>query len=210
MVTSSKTVYPCQPFRPWTTLLKSALPEKPQRKPGGVLAIVNKAASSFKSGKAGDHRNEDMLQDLVTKFGVHVSFITSPNVGAALDRTQFGINHYAGTIRRPVISASSPAVEEEEQVDLDRGKCYPPVSCTRPNDSGSANSFDKRRVKAQIRSLLLPDIVSRKSMEFIADYELDVFCDRYVPRMQGSAQERITQCVRANGWKEGIDYLVGH
>ncbi|KAK7469967.1 hypothetical protein VKT23_001403 [Stygiomarasmius scandens] len=279
-------------------LLKGALPEKPQRKPGGILAIMNKAASSFKSGKAGDHRNEDMLQDLVTKFGVHASFVTSPNVGAASDRTQFGINHYAGmvpydvtdfvdkdtdlvdsafvTLLRnsedgfvakllsgpslaaekhvkdeniivqaqvssrplrsitpiPVSSASSPVVEEEEQVDLDRGKCYPvttqinftlgeifnniskarvwTMSCIRPNDSGSANSFDKRRVKAQIRSLLLPDIVSRKSMEFIADYELDVFCDRYVPRMQGSTQERITQCARANGWKEGIDYLVGH
>ncbi|KAF5358650.1 hypothetical protein D9758_007745 [Tetrapyrgos nigripes] len=278
-------------------LLKGALPEKAQRKPGGIIGLMNKSASSFKSGKAGDHRNEDLLQDFVGKFGVHASFVTSPNVGAASDRTQFGINHYAGMVpydvtdfvdkdadlldsafvtllrnsedgfvakllsgpslaaerhvkdeniivqaqvsSRPLrtitpipASGPSPAEGEEEQSELDRAKSYPistqinftlseilsniskarlwTMSCIRPNDSGSPNSFDKRRVKAQIRSLLLPDITSRKSVEFVTDYDVDEFCDRYVPRMQGSAQERITQCARANGWKEGLDYVVGH
>src|SRR5882757_6161079 len=37
------------------------------------------------------------------------------------------------------------------------------ISCIRPNDSGSPNSFDKRRVKSQIRSLLLPDLTARKT-----------------------------------------------
>ncbi|KAF9046999.1 hypothetical protein BDP27DRAFT_1517553, partial [Rhodocollybia butyracea] len=39
------------------------------------------------------------------------------------------------------------------------------ISCFRPNDSGSPNSFNKRGAKAQICSLLLPNLMSRKSME---------------------------------------------
>ena len=119
-------------------------------------------------------------------------------------------------------------------MDLDRGKSYPvstqinytlssllsspisksriwSLSCIRPNDSGSPNSFDKRRVKNQIRSLLLPDVASRKSTEYIVDFDLGQFCERYVPTMRGSEHERITQCARANGWSEGVggDYVVG-
>jgi chitin synthase len=77
---------------------------------------------------------------------------------------------------------------DPEYLELDRSKTYPvttqlshtlstllssphsavsksrlwTLACIRPNDSLSPNSFDKRRVKAQIRSLLLPDTVSRK------------------------------------------------
>src|SRR5258708_21655601 len=58
---------------------------------------------------------------------------------------------------------------------LDRTRLWT-MSCIRPNDSGSANSFDKRRVKAQIRALLLPEIVARRSTEYVADYELAAFC----------------------------------
>lgn len=54
------------------------LNEQAQRKPGGFLAIVNKRCSAFKSGKSGDHRDEDLLQELVSKFGVHASFVANP------------------------------------------------------------------------------------------------------------------------------------
>ncbi|KIK53045.1 glycosyltransferase family 2 protein [Collybiopsis luxurians FD-317 M1] len=86
------------------------------------------------------------------------------------------------------------------------------ISCIRPNDSLTPNSFDKRRVRAQIKSLLLADIASRKhsSADFILYYPVDQFCDRYVGRMQGSPSERITQCARANGWQEGEDFVVGN
>ena len=47
----------------------------------------------------------------------------------------------------------------------------------RPNDPGSSNSFDKRRVKAQIGSLLLPELTSRRSAEYVADLELGGFCE---------------------------------
>ncbi|KAF9266073.1 glycosyltransferase family 2 protein [Marasmius fiardii PR-910] len=284
--------------------------EKPLRKPGGLLGSLHRAATAYKSGKGNDHRNEDLHQELVTKCGVHASFVASPAQGGATDRGLFGINHYAGTciyeitdfverdtdlvdaafvtllrgssepfiaklfsgpgvaaerhvmdenivvqaqvMSRPMrtatpISNESAVVREsvnfgrastdlsgtaDEKPELDRGKAYPlstqvsftlsellanihrarlwTISCIRPNDSGSPNSFDKRRVKAQIRSLLLPDLASRRSVEFVVDYELHAFCERYVPTMQGSDGERITQFVRANGWKEGIDFHIGH
>ncbi|KAG7097579.1 hypothetical protein E1B28_004916 [Marasmius oreades] len=284
--------------------------EKPLRKPGGLLGSFNRASSAYKAGKGNEHRNEDLHQELVTKYGVHASFVASPSQGGAADRGLFGINHYAGTcvynvadfverdtdlvdaafvtllrgssepfiaklfsgpgvaaerhvmdenivvqaqvMSRPMrtatpIANASTVVREsvnfgrpstdlastgDEKPELDRGKTYPmstqvsftlsellaevhrtrlwTMSCIRPNDSGSPNSFDKRRVKAQIRSLLLPDLASRRSVEFVTDYELHIFCERYVPTMQGSDGERITQFVRANGWKEGVDFHIGH
>jgi chitin synthase len=52
--------------------------------------------------------------------------------------------------------------------NLDRTKHWT-ISCIRPNDSGLPNSFNKRRVKAQIHSLLLPDIVARYQTEFMVE-----------------------------------------
>ena len=65
------------------------------------------------------------------------------------------------------------------------------ISCIRPNDSGSSNSFDEHCVKTQVRFLLFPDISSHKSSEFIADYGMSDFCERYVPMMRGSELEQI-------------------
>ncbi|KAF9477858.1 chitin synthase [Pholiota conissans] len=278
-------------------LLRGAqLSERSQRKPGGLLGIVNKACSSYKSGKSGDARDDELLQEMSSKYGVHSSFVAGPMTGSAADRRQFGINHYAGTaqydatnfiekdadlldsafvsllrnsseqfvskllsgpslaaekhskdesiivqaqvssrpLRQPsavLVNDTAPAPEDEHPrldpaktypvtaqinftlselfVSLDRTKLWS-ISCIRPNDSGSPNSFDKRRVKAQIRSLLLPDVVARKSTEFVASYEINAFCDRYVPTMRGGEEERILQCARSHGWREGVDYLCGH
>lgn len=276
-------------------LLRGAqLNERSQRKPGGLLGVVNKACSSYKSGKSGDHRDEDLLQEMASKFGVHASYIASPSVGGAQDRFLFGINHYAGSatydvqgfvekdsdlldsayvtllrgstdafvskllsgpslaaerhskdeniivqaqvssrpLRQPTPILSPDGSSSDEHPRLDPSKTYPvtaqlnfttseifasldkaqlwTITCIRPNDSSSPNSFDKRRVKNQIRSLLLPDLVARKSVEYVVDYDVGTFCDRYVPTMRGSDEERITQCVRSNGWREGVDYVVGH
>ncbi|KAG5641699.1 hypothetical protein DXG03_004417 [Asterophora parasitica] len=273
-------------------LLRGAqLSERSQRKPGGLLGVLTKSSSAYKSGKGGDHRDEDMLQEVTTKFGVHASYVTNP--GSAVDRNLFGINHYSGPVSYDVagfvekdsdlldsafvtllrnstepfvsklLSGPSLAAERhnkdeniivqaqvssrplrqptpiafpngdlpEEHPRLDPSKTFPVtaqlnftlseifasldrtrlwnLACIRPNDSGSPNSFDKRRVKAQIRSLLLPDLVARRSAEYVADYEIAAFCERYVPTMRGSEEERITQCARANGWLEGADYARG-
>ncbi|PCH40709.1 glycosyltransferase family 2 protein [Wolfiporia cocos MD-104 SS10] len=277
-------------------LLRGAqLSERAHKKPGGMLGVVNKACSSYKSGKSGEKKDEELLQDLVAKFGVHASFVASPPEQSA--GLVFGINHFAGpcsydahafiekdtdlldsafvTLLRnstdPFVSKlmSGPSLaterhtqdesiivqaqvssrplrlptpvlsrdgarptESEEHAHLDPSKIYPittqlnhnlselmasidrtrlwTVSCIRPNDSGSSNSFDKRRVKLQIRSLLLPDLVSRRKTDFVVDLDQTAFCDRYVPTMRGSDAERIRQCAQANGWQEGVDYVVGH
>ncbi|THH06648.1 hypothetical protein EW145_g3945 [Phellinidium pouzarii] len=275
-------------------LLRGAqLSERAHRKPGGMLGIINRACSSYKQGKGGESRDEDVLQDMMTKFGVHTSFVASPALGGAADKRLFGINHYAGPcsydvtsfiekdsdlfdagfvtllrnsadpfvsklvsgpslateshyqdpsivvqaqvsshpLRHPtILNADSSSSDEPSQLDV--GKTYPittqlnhtlsevffaldrahlwVVSCIRPNDSGSPNSFDKRRVKAQIRSLLLPDIIARRKIEYSVDFEQTEFCDRFVPTMMGETPLRIRQCAQKNGLKEGVDYVLGH
>ena len=279
-------------------LLRGAqLSERAHRKPAGILGVMNKACSSAKSGKGGDNKDDDLLQELVARFGTHNSFVNTSSAPGATERHTFGINHFAGSVTydvkdfvdkdtdlldsafvtllrsssdpfiaklisgpslaterhskdegiivqsqvssRPLRQATpiaSPtgslpsAAEEHPRLDatktypvttqinynlseilynLDRTRCWT-VSCIRPNDSGSSNSFDKRRVKAQIRSLLLPDLVVRKKTEFVVDLSHEEFCKRYVPTMQGTELERVRQCAQVNGWKEGVDYAVGH
>ncbi|TEB20895.1 hypothetical protein FA13DRAFT_1800569 [Coprinellus micaceus] len=97
------------------------------------------------------------------------------------------------------------------------------LSHIRPNDSGSPNSFDKRRVKAQLKSLGIGEIVKRTAPspvmgangavvgglkgDWTVAVDAGAFCERYVGRMRGTEGERVRQCVRAEGWREGIDYL---
>ncbi|KAF9647836.1 P-loop containing nucleoside triphosphate hydrolase protein [Thelephora ganbajun] len=271
------------------------LNERAHRKPNGVIGVMNKAASSFKSGKGGENKDEDMLQDLISKFGTHVSFAASPSVSGPNDRNLFGINHYSGPcsydvtgfvekdaslidpafvtllrhsadpfisklmsgvgmalerhpkdetivvqaqvfsrpIRQPTpITSPNGVTPSDPHAELDPSKTYAVttqinytlsqifatmdhthhwfVSCIRPNDSGSPNSFDKRRVKAQIRSLLLPDIVARRQKEFTVDFDQTELCERYLPTMRGAEADRIRQWAQANGWTEGSDYVLGH
>jgi chitin synthase len=93
--------------------------------------------------------------------------------------------------------------------NLDRMRSWT-VSCIRPNDSGLPNSFDKRRVKAQIRSLLLPNVMVRRKTEYVADLDQGAFCERYVPTASGSTEEKIQRYSLANGWREGTDFALGH
>ncbi|KIJ68042.1 glycosyltransferase family 2 protein [Hydnomerulius pinastri MD-312] len=260
--------------------------ERSSRKPGGLLGAIDKAVTSYKSGRGDGQRNVELLQDLTSKFGVHSSFVAPTSD----ERRSFGINHYAGscsydttsfvekdadlldpsfvTLLRgsseslvaklmsgPSLSAEKHQSDEEtivqaqvssrplripmslsgtpsESPRLNPNKIYPvttqlnqalldvlsnlehtrlwTMACIRPNDNGFSNSLDKRRVKSQIRALNLPDIISRKSVEFVAEFYQAEFCERYRPTMRGSDGERIRQCVQSNGWTEGVDFAIGH
>ncbi|KAH9482104.1 Chitin synthase 6 [Psilocybe cubensis] len=143
-------------------------------------------------------------------------------------------------LRAPTSLPQEPDSEQQQQHPrLDPGKTYPvttqlnmtlsdifnaldtlngpssptplfTITCLRPNDSLSPNSFDKRRIKAQVRALLLPDLVARRSAaDLPVTYTREAFCERYVPTMRGDTGERVRQCARANGWVEERDYVLG-
>lgn len=92
---------------------------------------------------------------------------------------------------------------------LDKYKMWN-VICLRPNESGHPNSMDKRRVKAQIRSMLLPDRVARQQVDYVADMSLVDFCQRH--QLSYSSDEDLADAVRSfaqeSGWVEG-QYAIG-
>ena len=55
-----------------------------------------------------------------------------------------------------------------------------------------------------------PDMISRKSVEFVAEFHQAEFCEKYRSTMRGSDAERFHQCVQSNGWLEGVDFALGH
>ena len=263
-----------------------SLSERSSRKPGGLLGVLDKAATSFKGGRGDAQRDDELLQDLTSKFAVHSSFV-SPTPE---ERRSFSINHYAGSCSydissfvekdadlldpsfvtllrgssdslvaklmsgpslstekhqsdedtivqaqvssRPLRSATPLSGTQPDNARLNPSKIYPvttqlnqsisdilsnlentrlwTLNCIRPNDNGFSNSLDKRRVKGQIRALNLPDTISRRSVEFVAEFDQAEFCERYRPTMRGSDAERIRQCVQSNGWMENVDFALGH
>lgn len=265
-------------------LLRGAGSERGSRKPGGLLGVLDKAATSFKSGRSDAQRDDELLQDL-TKFAVHSSFISPTRE----EGRSFGINHYAGSCSydvssfvekdadlldpsfvtllrgssdslvaklmsgpslstekhqsdedtvvqaqvssRPLRSVTPLSGTQPESSRLNPSKIYPvttqlnqalsdvlsnlentrlwTLNCIRPNDNGFSNSLDKQLVKGQIRALNLPDMISRRSVEFVAEFDQAEFCERYRPTMRGSDAERIRQCVQSNGWAERVDYALG-
>ncbi|KAJ9109851.1 hypothetical protein QFC19_001830 [Naganishia cerealis] len=85
------------------------------------------------------------------------------------------------------------------------------VICIRPNESGHPNSIDKRRVKMQIRSLLLPDRVARQQVDYVADVPLFEFAERN--RLAFSGEEDVAHAIRTFaqecGWIEGQHFTMG-
>jgi len=87
------------------------------------------------------------------------------------------------------------------------------VACIRPNDSGHANSVDKRKVKNQIRSMLLPDMISRKQVDYVAGQDVLQFCNYHGLRFDHNNRNTIDNAVRRfaseHGWQENRDYAIG-
>ena len=82
------------------------------------------------------------------------------------------------------------------------------VACIRPNDSGHPNSFDKRRVKAQVTSLALPELIRRDQTDFIADMALVDFCERHALDL-GSPLQSVSRFAESLGWIPEQDYQIG-
>ena len=77
----------------------------------------------------------------------------------------------------------------------------------RLNESGSSNSSDNRRVKAQIRSPLLLDLASWRSMGCVTDLELGGFCELEKDAKSGGASREDDD--DDSGWDEGTEYTHG-
>ncbi|KAJ7860378.1 glycosyltransferase family 2 protein [Mycena olivaceomarginata] len=82
------------------------------------------------------------------------------------------------------------------------------VSHLRPNDSASPNSFDKKRVRLQLHGGNTES--GWRAGRVGRGYGGEAFCERYTPTMRGSVEERVEQCARAGGWREGVggDYRI--
>lgn len=260
--------------------------QRSSRKPGGMLGLIDKVVTAYKSGRGDSQKNDELLQELASKFTSHSSFLSS----SPTDKNAFTVKHYTGPCSydvscfvekdadlfdpsfvtcfrnssdslvmklvsgpglstekhqsdpdtivqaqvssRPIRNITPLSGIAEESPRLNPNKIYPvttqlnqalwdvlsniesarlwTLSCITPNDYGLSNSMDKHCVKGQIRALKLPEIVSRMSIEFVADLHHAEFCEKYRSTMRGSYEERIRQCVQSNGWKEGVDFAIGH
>ncbi|KAF8165979.1 chitin synthase [Crassisporium funariophilum] len=202
----------------------------------GSFGVNHYAGCAMYDAKDFVEKDADLLDSAFVSLlrgsaeGFVAKLLSGPSLAAERHSKDEHIIVQAQVSSRP-LRQPTPVSADEEHPALDTGKTYPvtaqlnhtlsslfaslaqhklwTISCIRPNDSLSPNSFDKRRVKAQIRALLLPDITSRKAAEWVVDYGVAEFCERYVPTMRGGEEERVGQCARANGWVEGVDYVLG-
>lgn len=90
---------------------------------------------------------------------------------------------------------------------LDKYKMWN-VLCLRPNESGHPNSIDKRRVKAQIRSMLLPDRVARQQVDYVADMGLTDFAQRHQLAYSEDPADAVRSFAHECGWTDG-QYAIG-
>lgn len=82
------------------------------------------------------------------------------------------------------------------------------VLCIRPNDNALPNAFDKRRVKSQVRALLLPDLVVRRQREYVTSYAFGDFGERYGLGNEADATA-VQEFAASRGWVEGADFTLG-
>lgn len=82
------------------------------------------------------------------------------------------------------------------------------VFCINPNDSQLPNQLEGRGVKAQVRSIGLPEIAQRSRVVFTASMSPTEFLERYKDQLallsvgEGAESERIEQARSALGLKE--------
>lgn len=93
------------------------------------------------------------------------------------------------------------------------------VLAIRPNDIEQPNLFEVRKVKAQVRALLLADLVERKRYEYVSGISFEDFCERYsscglvqaaTAATVTEPREKIQAFVIANAWREKSDFTLGN
>ncbi|KAG9027121.1 hypothetical protein FRB95_008118 [Tulasnella sp. JGI-2019a] len=88
------------------------------------------------------------------------------------------------------------------------------IFCINPNDAQLPNQLEGRGVKAQVRSIGIPEIAKRSGAVFIASMQPNEFVDRYKDQLtllgvgEGTDTERIEQAKTALGLEEK-DIVIG-
>ncbi|KAG8825644.1 hypothetical protein FRC19_010848 [Serendipita sp. 401] len=138
-------------------------------------------------------------------------------------------------IRNPSLFGPANEDDDERAYGLDPTKAYPlttqfnsvlssllsqlervearlwTIQCIRPNDSGLSNSFDKKRVRAQIRSQGIVDLVGRKQHEWVEGYSYSDFLamSGMGSGIAGGAEDGIRAFASGERWTEGVDFTFG-
>ncbi|KAJ3722504.1 P-loop containing nucleoside triphosphate hydrolase protein [Lentinula raphanica] len=177
---------------------RGQLPDKAQRKPGGLLPLMNKASSAYKQDKGSYHREEDLLQEMQTKFGVHEPFVASSAASGAANRTQFGVNHYAGNCTYDV----TDFVEQDTDlldfafVTLSRSSSESFVAKLFFGPSLAAEKALPGRVNCR------PSSASGRSVEYVVDYDLVQFW--FIPSFLLTHARRMKRPDVRLAWREKV------
>ncbi|KAH6891643.1 chitin synthase 6 [Coprinopsis sp. MPI-PUGE-AT-0042] len=112
----------------------------------------------------------------------------------------------ASPFEAPVLPEVGSELDSPGSIIKSAGNRLFTITHIRPNDSISPNSFDKRRVRLQLAAFAIPSLVQRLHRnDWSVAIDRNVFVERYVGRMRGSVNERMTQISRAEGWTIGKD-----
>ncbi|RHZ75834.1 hypothetical protein Glove_209g12 [Diversispora epigaea] len=91
----------------------------------------------------------------------------------------------------------------------------------RPNDVNEPDVFDNKRVKTQIRNFVIPDIISRKRIEYTSSYTFEEFINRYdiiisnynnhnnYNNLSSSLIQKVESFCVSNGWIQGDNFAIG-
>lgn len=81
------------------------------------------------------------------------------------------------------------------------------VISLRPNDSGSPRTVDAKRLRQQVSAFLLPELVARKKIDFIADTEYATFAERH--NLGDASSAGVQDFLTSLGLGHTVDYALG-
>ncbi|RIA92287.1 Glycosyltransferase Family 2 protein [Glomus cerebriforme] len=135
------------------TVVKAQLPTKPMRAPSMKRKKSN--AGGLSSIKEGDKISGDKISDEKDQNNSK--------------RNQIQVT----TVMTQLYSTLNQLIDTLKETRMWN------VFQIRPNDANEPDSFDAKRVKSQIRSFLIRDIIVRKRIDYTAQYTFEDFLTRY-------------------------------